>query len=154
MLRLATKTGLSLTEETKEWLDAISTFNLNVRYDNYQQDFYKLCTKEFTDNWIKRIKKYLSLIPDEFGLKEAYLFGSFAKGDQRADSDIDIALVLTNMTDFFTIQNQLRKLRRQIDLRIEPHPIRAEDFNSSNPFAYEIAKTGVAIKTGKTELSY
>lgn len=57
LLRLATKTGLELTEETEEWLDDISTFNLNARYDNFKQDFYKLCTKEFTDTWIARIEK-------------------------------------------------------------------------------------------------
>ena len=56
LLRLATKVGLELTEEQEEWLDVITTFNLNVRYDNYKQDFYKLCTKDFTDKWIDRIE--------------------------------------------------------------------------------------------------
>ncbi len=37
------------------------------------------------------------------------------------------------------------RLRRKIDLRIEPHPIKEQDFNSMNPFAYEIAKTGIEI---------
>ncbi|WP_249718662.1 HEPN domain-containing protein [Aquiflexum sp. TKW24L] len=55
LLRLASKTGLEISEEYEEWLDEISTFNINARYDNYKQDFYKLCTKEFTDLWPKRI---------------------------------------------------------------------------------------------------
>lgn len=37
------------------------------------------------------------------------------------------------------------KLRRSIDLRIEPHPIKEQDFNSSNPFAFEIKNTGIEI---------
>ncbi len=55
LLRLATKAGLNLSEEQKEWLDKITTFNLNARYDNYKQEFYKLCTQEFAGQWIDRI---------------------------------------------------------------------------------------------------
>jgi HEPN domain-containing protein len=56
LLRLATKAGLDLTDAQQEWLDNITTFNLNARYDNYKQDFYKLCTKEYTDTWIGKIE--------------------------------------------------------------------------------------------------
>lgn len=41
----------------KKWLDEITTFNLNARYDNYKQDFYQLCTKDFADIWLDRIEK-------------------------------------------------------------------------------------------------
>jgi len=37
------------------------------------------------------------------------------------------------------------RLRRKIDLRIEPHPIKEQDFNVVNPFAFEIEKTGIEI---------
>jgi HEPN domain-containing protein len=57
LLRLATKAGLILNDETEEWLDDISTFNINARYDNYKQDFHKLCTKEFANLWSERIEK-------------------------------------------------------------------------------------------------
>ncbi len=57
LLRLASKTELVLSEETEEWLDDISTFNLNARYDNYKRDFHRLCTKEYTKTWIERIEK-------------------------------------------------------------------------------------------------
>ncbi len=56
LLRLATKNELDLTEEVKEWLDEITTFNINARYSNYKQNFYKLCTKEFAKTWAGRIK--------------------------------------------------------------------------------------------------
>jgi hypothetical protein len=39
-----------------DWLDEISTYNLNARYDNYKQDFQKMCTKDFTLERINRIK--------------------------------------------------------------------------------------------------
>jgi HEPN domain-containing protein len=57
LLRLATNAGLKFDEETEEWLDEISTFNINARYDNYKQDFYKLCTMEFVNLWSERIEK-------------------------------------------------------------------------------------------------
>ncbi|MCD4746843.1 MAG: HEPN domain-containing protein [Bacteroidales bacterium] len=57
LLRLSNKIGLNMTDDQQEWLDRITTFNLNARYDNYKQDFYKLCTKEFTSEWIVKIEK-------------------------------------------------------------------------------------------------
>ena len=98
---------------------------------------------------IDTVKQYIMIIPKDFGVKKAFLFGSFAKGKEKEESDIDIALVLENMPDFFYAQRQLMKLRRKIDLRIEPHPIKEQDFNSLNPFAYEIEKTGIEITVDK-----
>ena len=94
---------------------------------------------------IETVKKYLHQIPEEMDLKKAYLFGSYALGREHEDSDIDIALVIGKMDDFFKTQMQLMRLRRKIDLRIEPHPILHEDFNLQNPFAYEIQKTGIEL---------
>ena len=42
-------------------------------------------------------------------------------------------------------QIELMKLRRIIDLRIEPHPFTANDFNSSNPVVNEIMKYGIEV---------
>lgn len=95
---------------------------------------------------IETAKKYIQQIPISMDLKKAYLFGSYAKGVERDDSDIDIALVIGKMDDFFSIQMQLMRLRRTIDLRIEPHPILDKDFNIQNPFAWEIQQTGIEIK--------
>ena len=98
---------------------------------------------------IDTVKQYVMIIPKDFGVKKVYLFGSFAKGKEKEESDIDIALILENMPDFFYAQKQLMKLRRKIDLRIEPHPIKEQDFNSLNPFAYEVEKTGIEIALDK-----
>ncbi len=94
---------------------------------------------------IETVKHYLMLIPNDLGVKKAYLFGSFAKGNEKEESDIDVAIILNNMPDFFAAQKQLMRLRRKVDLRIEPHPINAKDFNNMNPFAYEIQQTGIEI---------
>ncbi|MBN2767086.1 MAG: HEPN domain-containing protein [Paludibacteraceae bacterium] len=48
LLRLARISQIELTEEQEEWLDEITAFNLNTRYDNYKQEFRTRCTKEYT----------------------------------------------------------------------------------------------------------
>ena len=89
--------------------------------------------------------RYINLIPSDLEVKKAYLFGSYAKGHEKENSDIDIALVIGNMTDFFSTQMQLMRIRRKVDLRIEPHPIGESDFTDLNPFAYEIKSSGIEI---------
>ncbi|MGK7394380.1 MAG: nucleotidyltransferase domain-containing protein [Candidatus Cyclobacteriaceae bacterium M3_2C_046] len=95
---------------------------------------------------IDTASRYVKQLPSELNVKKAYLFGSCAKGLDKDDSDIDIAVVIGNMTDFFKTQMQLMRLRRNIDLRIEPHPIGESDFTNMNPFAYEVQKTGIEIE--------
>jgi uncharacterized protein len=94
------------------------------------------------------VAKYVDLIKEKFpGIESAYLFGSYAKGKSTDDSDIDLALIFSNLDDSnrFDLQVQLMLLAAKIDSRIEPHPISLEDFNSGNPFFVEIKKTGIEI---------
>ena len=99
-------------------------------------------------NIYSAVVKYLELIKEKYtNVESAYLFGSYERGNSTEDSDIDVALIFTNMDDSqrFEIQIQLMLLAANIDSRIEPHPISHEDFNSGNPFAAEIKKTGIQI---------
>ena len=91
-------------------------------------------------------RKYLNVTRAEMKIENAYLFGSCAHGKAREESDIDIALVLNKIDDFFETQFKLMKLRRKIDLRIEPHPILEKDFDTTNPLAKEVIETGVLIR--------
>jgi HEPN domain-containing protein len=56
LYRLAEMSGIELTEEKIDWLYRITTFNLNARYDDYKKEFYTICTKDFTEEWINKIK--------------------------------------------------------------------------------------------------
>lgn len=56
LLFLIRKTNIDLPANFDEWLDAITTFNLNARYDDYKQSFYKLCTPEYSNEWIDKIE--------------------------------------------------------------------------------------------------
>jgi len=94
------------------------------------------------------LNKYIELLRKKFDtIEAAYLFGSFATDKSNKYSDIDVALVFSDLEDSkrFDVQVQLMLLASKIDLRIEPHPISHENFYSGNPFGAEIRKTGVKI---------
>ena len=80
------------------------------------------------------------LIKNGYNIKKAFLFGSFVKGNFHEDSDIDIALFIDNISNSYLEMINIMKLRRNFDLRIEPHPFHYSDFNSDNPFTNEIKK--------------
>ena len=56
LYRLGELIGLEMSDEYSDWLDEITSFNLNARYDDYKREFYKLCTPEYTQAWIEKIK--------------------------------------------------------------------------------------------------
>jgi HEPN domain-containing protein len=56
LYRLAELCELRLSDEYSDILDKITSFNLNARYDDYKREFYLLCTLEFTNEWIGKIK--------------------------------------------------------------------------------------------------
>ncbi|MBN1350371.1 nucleotidyltransferase domain-containing protein [candidate division KSB1 bacterium] len=87
-------------------------------------------------------RKFTSIIKNNYDCKQAFLFGSYAKGTNREESDIDIAVILNEFENPIEMQLELMRIRRKIDSRIEPHPFREKDFNPSNPVAYEILKYG------------
>ena len=56
LLKLITRCNVQITNEQMDILDTITTFNINVRYDDYKLAFYKQCTPEYTEKWINNIK--------------------------------------------------------------------------------------------------
>jgi hypothetical protein len=100
-----------------------------------------------TDSVIEAVKKYIrELERNNIPIQEAIVFGSYAKGDPKEESDIDIALVSTAFTgDRFEDRRKIVPFRRKIDNRIEPIPFRPEDFEQGGNLVDEIKKTGKAI---------
>ncbi|MBM2816047.1 MAG: nucleotidyltransferase [Ignavibacteria bacterium] len=74
------------------------------------------------DKGIDKILKEFVLKANEFiSSDEIYLFGSYAKGTQKPDSDIDIAIIMNNFTgDYLDNSAQLFSIVSKIDYRIEP----------------------------------
>ena len=74
-----------------------------------------------------------------------FLYGSYARGNNNPDSDIDLAIILHEMHDPFQTQVDLLQLTWDFDTRVEPHPFDASDFSSLNPVVKEILRTGIEI---------
>ena len=94
---------------------------------------------------IKIAERYISLVCKKYKIEKVLLFGSFAKGTNHMDSDIDLAIIFKSIDDIIDLQIELMKLRTDNDLLIEPHPFRAIDFQISNPVVSEIMKNGIEI---------
>lgn len=94
------------------------------------------------------VNKYVGVILKHYKVKAIILFGSYAKGNYNEDSDIDIAIVTDDLKcdDVFEEQLNLKKLRRNIDYRIEPHLIIVADYdNVKTPFVEEVINTGIKV---------
>ena len=90
---------------------------------------------------IDMIKKTLLPILSKYKIGFCYLFGSYARGEARENSDIDL-LVDTKITgiEFFSLVEEIRNgLHKKIDL------LRLADITSDNPIALEILTEGVKL---------
>ncbi|MFH1297002.1 MAG: HEPN domain-containing protein [Bacteroidota bacterium] len=57
LTRLAIKGKLKCSSEQLDMLDVITTFNISARYEDYKLEFYRRCTKDFTETWVNNIKE-------------------------------------------------------------------------------------------------
>ena len=90
---------------------------------------------------IDSIRELLIPILKEKSINYCYLFGSYAKGNPRENSDVDL-LVDTSITgmEFFKLVELLREtLGKKVDL------LRLSDLQSNNPIVLEILKDGIRI---------
>jgi len=95
---------------------------------------------------IKIAKRYARLVSNKFQIENVILFGSYAKGTNHEDSDIDLAFVFKSIEDIIDVQIELLRMRTDDDLMIEPHPFNQSDFHSSNPVAFEILQNGIELR--------
>jgi len=95
---------------------------------------------------IETVEKYINEVRKDYDVNGAYLFGSYANGTFREESDIDVAIILNDFDNCVVEMAKLGKYAWNIDTRIEPHPIRINDFNThNNYFVNEIINTGIKL---------
>lgn len=95
---------------------------------------------------INSIEKFIKEIKKKYNVEAIILFGSYAKGTENEDSDIDIAIISSDFNDIIEDGAKLIGLTWKIDTRIEPHPITTEDYEKvSNPFVKEVMNTGIKV---------
>lgn len=96
----------------------------------------------------KIVKEYVETLKDKgYIFSAVYLFGSYAKGQPRQWSDIDVAVVSDKLKrNRDKNENLLWHIRRQVDSMIEPHAFTKKDFQDwSDPMVREIRATGIRI---------
>lgn len=93
---------------------------------------------------IRKVSQYKNLLHQHLKFEQVFLFGSYAGKTYREDSDIDVAILVSDLhDDFFALNPLLWKLRREIDHRIEP--VLLDINNDKTGFLDEVRKTGIEI---------
>lgn len=98
------------------------------------------------DSAIQTVKSFAKEIKASgLGINRIILFGSFAAGVQREDSDMDVALVSPQFigVGFKDIPLFVHILRKYFF--IQPKTFSTSEFNPENPFVEEIIRTGIEI---------
>ncbi|MFZ3065281.1 MAG: nucleotidyltransferase domain-containing protein [Nitrospirota bacterium] len=99
---------------------------------------------------IKIIKRFAAALAEEgITVDKIILYGSYAKGKARPDSDIDVAVVSRDFGKDRTEEGMLLfRIAGEIDPRIEPVPISVESYKNDTwvPLIYEIRTKGIELK--------
>lgn len=93
---------------------------------------------------IECVRRFAERARQTMDVRQVILFGSYARGTAREYSDIDVAVVTdTPAEDWLEASTQLFRLRRDIDLSIEP--VLVDSSTDRSGFLEEIRKTGEVV---------
>ena len=99
---------------------------------------------------IKIIKRFVKALKKEgISIDRVILYGSYARGKVRPDSDIDVAVVSKHFgKDKVEEGMALFRIAGEIDTRLEPIPISIEAYENDTwiPLIYEIREKGLDLK--------
>jgi len=96
-------------------------------------------------NIIKIINDFISETAKEnIRISCLYLFGSYADGTYKQNSDIDLAICSEDFEGVkFYDSNKLNDVVLRTSIDIETHTYKPEEFNSENPFVKHIIDNGI-----------
>ena len=98
------------------------------------------------DPILKRVRAALDVLYGD-RIERVVLFGSRARGDAQGESDYDIAVFLTDLTDRWQEFHRLADLRTEIlfdtGMFIEARPCKAGSYVERTPLMHEIRRDGL-----------
>lgn len=100
------------------------------------------------DEQLRIVKKFvLEVKKNGIPVSDAYLFGSYAKGNPKKWSDIDVCVISSAFEKDRTDEMvKLNTIGSKVDLRIEAVPFRAEDLDDPyDTLSSEVRKYGIKI---------
>ncbi len=68
---------------------------------------------------IKRIKTTVSRLCEKYGVKSAYLFGSYAKKTANEDSDVDLIIDITNIRKYKDYYHFCEELENEFGKKVD-----------------------------------
>jgi predicted nucleotidyltransferase len=93
------------------------------------------------------LEKYIQKVIPFLSPREIILYGSQARGTAHKDSDIDLAVIVDRFDDskgnFLEVETELNMMCYDVDLRIEPILLEAE--NDRSGFLSHIRHTGQVL---------
>lgn len=99
---------------------------------------------------IKIIKRFVKALEHEgISVERVILYGSYARGRARPDSDIDVAVVSRDFgKDRVEEGMALFRIAGEIDSRLEPIPISSSAYERDTwiPLIYEVRQNGINLK--------
>jgi predicted nucleotidyltransferase len=102
------------------------------------------------DEVIGKVKEYIRILNESgLNIEKAFLYGSAARNEATADSDIDVLLVsrdFENRADDRAF-GLIWRLTKKVDTRIEPYAIGLSRFNKDDvsPLLQIVKKEGIPI---------
>lgn len=94
----------------------------------------------------KLVQKYAKIVVENMVVNKIILYGSYARGDYKKDSDIDVAVIVPRSSISKNILDdmaKLFKLRRNISTDIEP--VLLIDEEDASGFLESISKYGEIV---------
>lgn len=93
---------------------------------------------------VEHVRRYADAVLRDLDVDRIVLFGSYARGTARDDSDIDVAVIVDTLTeDWFTLATRLHKLTRDIDINIEP--VLLQKASDRSGFLQHVLDTGEVV---------
>jgi len=94
------------------------------------------------------LDKYVEFISSLSGVLQIYLFGSYAYGEPRATSDVDLMVIVENSLDPFSIAYKIRRGLTDTDLALDIAVNRKSAFekaSENSAFQKSIMENGVLL---------
>jgi predicted nucleotidyltransferase len=93
---------------------------------------------------IEKVKQYADIVRQTLPVKRIVLYGSYARGCENSNSDIDVAVIVDRLDgDYLELSARLFELVGKIDVRIEP--VLLNENSDKSGFIESIMKYGKEI---------